>query len=386
MKKIVIFFCLVLWTNITYAQQVTVTGVGDNKDDAIKDAFRNAVEQVVGIYVNSSTVVSNSQVELDKIYANSEGYITDFKVLRTAYKGEGCHVQVLVDVDTEPSSKLLSDLNLTYMLDNPRIMVKVSGGQYAGICEAALVSKLREMGLEVVAAKSSTPNSMQNRTESVVDVNNDMASMDIVYEDAEIANQNPQGETTGMDSGIEIYDGQDIEEFSEENSLDTDLSDEGIPGENQIAIPDDNYSDMQNNNVSNEVSIINTAPNENGSMQALSDWGINELEAGLGDYTVRCIISESSMNVTLPNFYVAGKNNKTTNNATGLYKGIVNANVDVVKNSTRSVVQQFYLTDTKIYNSADIAKQMAAEGISQQIANKVAEIFSHHATLVKVNS
>lgn len=386
MKKIVIFLCLVLWTNISYAQQVTVTGVGDNKDDAIKDAFRNAVEQVVGVYVNSNTVVSNSQVEFDKIYANSEGYVNDFKVLRTAYKGEGCQVQVCVDIDMEPSSKLLRDLKLTYMLDNPRIMVKVSGGQYAGICEAALVSKLREMGLEVVAAKSSTPNSMQNRTESVVDVNNDMTGMDIVYEDAEIANQNPQGETTGTDSGIEIYDGQDIEEFSEENSLDTDLSDEGIPGENQVDIPDDNYSDMQNNNVSNEVSIINTAPNENGSMQALSDWGINELEAGLGDYTVRCIISESSMNVTLPNFYVAGKNNKTTNNATGLYKGIVNANVDVVKNSTRSVVQQFYLTDTKIYNSADIAKQMAAEGISQQIANKVAEIFSHHATLVKVNS
>lgn len=386
MKKFIVMACLLLWTNISCAQQVTVTGAGDNKDAAIKDAFRNAVEQVVGVYVNSNTVVSNSQVEFDKIYANSEGYVNDFKVLRTAYKGEGCQVQVCVDIDTEPSSKLLRDLKLTYMLDNPRIMVKVSGGNYAGICEAALVSKLREMGLEVVAAKSSTPNSMQNRTESVVDVNNDMTGMDIVYEDAEIANQNPQGETTGMNSGIEIYDGQDIEEFSEDNSLDTDLSDEGIPGENQVAIPDDNYSDMQNNNVSNEVSIINTAPNENGSMQALSDWGINELEAGLGDYTVRCIISESSMNVTLPNFYVAGKNNKTTNNATGLYKGIVNANVDVVKNSTRSVVQQFYLTDTKIYNSADIAKQMAAEGISQQIANKVAEIFSHHATLVKVNS
>lgn len=386
MKKFIVMACLLLWTNISCAQQVTVTGAGDNKDAAIKDAFRNAVEQVVGVYVNSNTVVSNSQVEFDKIYANSEGYVNDFKVLRTAYKGEGCQVQVCVDIDTEPSSKLLRDLKLTYMLDNPRIMVKVSGGNYAGICEAALVSKLREMGLEVVAAKSSTPNSMQNRTESVVDVNNDMTGMDIVYEDAEIANQNPQGETTGMDSGIEIYDGQDIEEFSEENSLDTDLSDEGILGENQVAIPDNNYSDMQNNNVSNEVSIINTAPNENGSMQALSDWGINELEAGLGDYTVRCIISESSMNVTLPNFYVAGKNNKTTNNATGLYKGIVNANVDVVKNSTRSVVQQFYLTDTKIYNSADIAKQMAAEGISQQIANKVAEIFSHHATLVKVNS
>lgn len=385
MKKLIILFCLVLCTNITYAQQVTVTGVGDNKDDAIKDAFRNAVEQVVGVYVNSSTVVSNSQVELDKIYANSEGYINDFKVLRTAYKGKGCHVQVLVDVDTEPSSKLLSDLKLTYMLDNPRIMVKVSGGQYAGICEAALVSKLREMGLDVVATKSNIQSNIQNVTETEDYVDNNMSNTDSLSDEANIESKNPQEKAVPLDSGVETDDGQDMEGGSEKENYDADVPGDDASEENQ-PIAEDSGDGQDNSGEINETNITGIAAHEKGSMQALSDWGMDELEAGFGEYTVRCILSESSMNVTLPNFYVAGKNNKTTNNATGLYKGIVNANVDVVKNSTRSVVQQFYLTDTKIYNSADIAKKMAAEGISQQIANKVAEIFSHHATLVKVNS
>lgn len=380
MKKIVIFLCLVLLANISYAQQVTVTGVGDNKDEAIKDAFRNAVEQVVGVYVNSSTVVSNSKVELDNIYSNSEGYVHDFKVLRTAYKGEGCHVQVLVDVDTEPSSKLLSDLKITYMLNNPRIMVKVSGGQYAGICEASLVSKLREMGLDVVIAKSS----MTNSREQVVTVSNNTEGMEILSEDTGIVSQDYQDEASLMDSGVEMYNGQDTEGLSETDISESDLSADGLSDEEQLVLSDDNYSNMQNDDsVLTEAYTTSSASSEQGSMQVLADWVMDESESGLGDYTVRCILSESSMNVTLPNFYVAGKNNKAANTATGLYKGIVNANVDVVKNSTRSIVQQFYLTDTKVYNNTEIAKKMAAEGISQQIANQVAKIFSNHAALVK---
>lgn len=380
MKKFIVMACLLLWTNISCAQQVTVTGAGDNKDAAIKDAFRNAVEQVVGVYVNSSTVVSNSKVELDNIYANSEGYVHDFKVLRTAYKGEGCHVQVLVDVDTEPSSKLLSDLKITYMLNNPRIMVKVSGGQYAGICEASLVSKLREMGLDVVIAKSS----MTNSREPVVTVSNNTEGMEILSEDTGIVSQDYQDEASLMDSGVEMYNGQDTEGLSETDISESDLSTDGLSDEEQLVLSDDNYSNMQNDDsVLTEAYTTSSASSEQGSMQVLADWGMDESESGLGDYTVRCILSESSINVTLPNFYVAGKNNKAANTATGLYKGIVNANVDVVKNSTRSIVQQFYLTDTKVYNNTEIAKKMAAEGISQQIANQVAKIFSNHAALVK---
>lgn len=384
MKNFIIFFCLVLWTNITYAQQVTVTGVGDNKDDAIKDAFRNAVEQVVGVYVNSNTVVSNSQVEFDKIYANSEGYVNDFKVLRTAYKGEDCQVQVCVDIDTEPSSKLLRDLKLTYMLDNPRIMVKVSGGNYAGICEAAVVRKLREMGLDVVATKSTL---QENIAASDVIVNNDLPNTDGLPDEAESDGQSPQEEYVSLDSVVEIGDGQGMEDFSENVPYGDEVTNGDVSDENQPIIEDsgdrqDDDGGITETNITNRPGIV---AHEQGSMQALSDWGMDELEKEFGEYTVRCILSESSTNVTLPNFYVAGKNNKTTNNTTGLYKGIANANVDVVKNSTRSVIQQFYLTDTKIYNSADIAKQMAVEGISQQIANQVAEIFSHHAKLVKVN-
>lgn len=388
MKKIFIFVVLLLFANISYAQQVTVTGIGDDKDKAVKDALRTAVEQVIGVYINSNTVVSKSQVELDKIYAASEGYINDFRVLRTAYKGDKCHVQVRVDVDTEPNSKLLSDLQLTYLLDNPSIMVKVSGSRYAGICEAAIVGKLRDMGLDVVAAKSAPQIQVIAEPDTISAQGN--TSADNV--DANDNSQEENGNDSDADSGSDVsgndndFKEEDIEmeKYSENDQQSENGNDEN--NDNKDNDEENNNKEQNQNNLNDEILPVNTIPvSEQGKTPTLSDWGTDELDADLSSYTVRCILSEGSMNVTLPNFDVAGKRTKVGNNATGLFKGIINANVDVVKNDTKSVIQQFYLTDTKIYSSADIAKQMAVEGVSSQIANKVAEIFSHHAALVKSN-
>lgn len=407
MKKFFIIFSILLLlvgiNSISFAQQVTVTGVGDNKDEAVKEALRTAVEQVVGVYINSNTVVSNLQVELDKIYAASEGYVNDFRVLRTAYKGDKCHVQVRVDVDTEPNSKLLSDLQLTYLLDNPRIIVKVSGSRYAGICEAAIVSKLRDMGMDVVATKSNPQQqvsvepdmiSMQGEAaDEAVDVVDTVAAVDTVDVDDSIQEASEDYAEDDFSSGVE----DSFEEGNEENNTDMDadgFSEGTVQAEDGNGEVEDGNGEAEENDIAaqsqydfnDEAAVVNNFPmSEQGKVPTLSDWGTDELDADLSSYTVRCMLSESSMNVTLPNFYVAGKKNKAGNNATGLFKGIINVNVDVVKNDTKSVIQQFYLTDTKIYNSVDIAKQMAVEGVSSQIANKVAEIFSHHASLVKSN-
>lgn len=386
MKRIFLLVCFVLFMcNVACAQQVTVTGIGDDKDKAVKDALRTAVEQVVGVYINSNTVVSNLQVELDKIYAASEGYVNDFRVLRTAYKGDKCHVQVRVDVDTEPNSKLLSDLQLTYLLDNPSIMVKVSGSRYAGICEASIVGKLRYMGLDVVAAKSGpqiqviaepdTVSAQENITAENVDENEN--NQEESENESENDSDNELGRDVSDDENDFKEDNVEMEDFFENNQQPGNSDDENNENNNEEQNPD---------SLNDESLSISAIPmSEQGKTPTLSDWGTDELDADLSSYTVRCILSEGSMNVTLPNFYVAGKRNKVGNNATGLFKGIINANVDVVKNDTKSVIQQFYLTDTKIHSSTDIAKQMAVEGVSRQIANKVAEIFSHHAALVKSN-
>lgn len=51
--------------NITYAQIADVSGVGEDRDSALRDAKRNAVEQVVGTYINSETLVSQASVVLE---------------------------------------------------------------------------------------------------------------------------------------------------------------------------------------------------------------------------------------------------------------------------------------------------------------------------------
>jgi hypothetical protein len=52
------------------------------RDHAIKDALRKAVEQAVGTFISSETVVENYEVLSDRIYSKAEGYVAEYKVLR----------------------------------------------------------------------------------------------------------------------------------------------------------------------------------------------------------------------------------------------------------------------------------------------------------------
>ena len=62
--------------------QVTATGVGLTPESAEKAALANAVQQAVGMYLDSDTVVKNEQLLEDKILSVSDGFIShvDIKV------------------------------------------------------------------------------------------------------------------------------------------------------------------------------------------------------------------------------------------------------------------------------------------------------------------
>ena len=63
MKKILGFSVgFLMMSNIALAQEVTVDGVGIDKDSAVRDAMRNAVENVVGTFIDSRTLVDKSVV------------------------------------------------------------------------------------------------------------------------------------------------------------------------------------------------------------------------------------------------------------------------------------------------------------------------------------
>ena len=60
---------------------VTVDGSGTDKNGAIADCRRNAVENALGAYVQSATDVKNFAVVKDEIKTNSEGYVSDTEVV-----------------------------------------------------------------------------------------------------------------------------------------------------------------------------------------------------------------------------------------------------------------------------------------------------------------
>ena len=75
-----------------------VEGVGPNRDLALKDAWRNAVENTVGGFVASATVVKNHQLIEDYILAYADGYIEDFDVLGEGYRRESYWIKIMAKV------------------------------------------------------------------------------------------------------------------------------------------------------------------------------------------------------------------------------------------------------------------------------------------------
>jgi len=75
-------------------QPVTVTGqaeiIGNNKDAAQKkalaDAFRQAVEKGLGVWIKSETEVKNAMVARDEILSRAEGYVTDHEIVKESVK------------------------------------------------------------------------------------------------------------------------------------------------------------------------------------------------------------------------------------------------------------------------------------------------------------
>lgn len=159
--KVVTAMLLLALNNITYAQIADVSGVGEDRDSALRDAKRNAVEQVVGTYINSETLVSQSSVVSDEIYAKSVGFITDVRVIDEGKRDGSYYVHAKIDVNTNPNSELMNRIEMIKALGDPRISVVVFkngtvseyGSQeksYDDITEESVNSKLLSMGFSHV--------------------------------------------------------------------------------------------------------------------------------------------------------------------------------------------------------------------------------------------
>lgn len=108
---------------------IEVQGKGDGKsarasDDAIQDALRKAVEQAVGVYVQSDTLTENYKLVYDKILTNAKGFVKEYKKIREWTDDDFTHILINAKVSLGDIREDNSAISLIYeLVGSPRIMV-----------------------------------------------------------------------------------------------------------------------------------------------------------------------------------------------------------------------------------------------------------------------
>ena len=122
---VVLAMMFISLTSQATAEIVTVSGYGKNESDAIADAKRNAVEQVVGMVLKSRSKTQNFKLVMDTIDTRTQGYINSFKILSKEKDGSYISINARVDVSNEPNSSLMKDVEMVMMLNDPKMSVEI---------------------------------------------------------------------------------------------------------------------------------------------------------------------------------------------------------------------------------------------------------------------
>lgn len=130
MRKFLVLVLMALLVSATaLAKNVTVTGMGSTSTEAENDALRMAVENTLGVLIDSNTLVEKNVVIRDQIYTQSRGFVSDYKVTKREQTADGWRVTIDAVVDDQPNSKLMSELTRLGIIDvqlrNPKIAVYV---------------------------------------------------------------------------------------------------------------------------------------------------------------------------------------------------------------------------------------------------------------------
>ena len=128
MKKILfgMFVFMLLGATMALAN-VVATGEGNGREQALAIALRSAVEQSIGTFINSTSLVVDSQLVDDKILSHSKGYITSYKILNEGKTGDSYSVTISATVDNKLISDDINSLTiLRKIVGNPRILVAFS--------------------------------------------------------------------------------------------------------------------------------------------------------------------------------------------------------------------------------------------------------------------
>lgn len=114
LKIVIVAFCVLGAMKSASAEddcvRVVGKGVGTDKSRALKDAYRNAVERAVGVFVDAEQQVENDRVIADRVLTHSNAYVRKFTVVDENKDGDLFRIRILADVAVGELRKNLSSL------------------------------------------------------------------------------------------------------------------------------------------------------------------------------------------------------------------------------------------------------------------------------------
>jgi len=120
MKRILLCICIIITTSsVAFPEdnvlEVAAEGAGATEREAVKDAFRNAVEESIGLYVDTETKMQNEQLISDQILTASKGYIHKYRILSVNTDKGLVKVKIKALVKMQDVKTSLTGLNISVL-------------------------------------------------------------------------------------------------------------------------------------------------------------------------------------------------------------------------------------------------------------------------------
>jgi len=148
-------------TSLVFSQStiISVEGSGMSEDAAIESAKRAAVEEGIGTVMSSETIVKNSVLFSDNIFAKAQGFVKTFTVLDKNQGPDGLWIVTIEAEVTEILDQVLQDevavQTLLNAMNRPKIVFLVREDNLidntpTNFAETKLLSMFYEKGFDVV--------------------------------------------------------------------------------------------------------------------------------------------------------------------------------------------------------------------------------------------
>ncbi|HQL54355.1 MAG TPA: hypothetical protein PLQ87_06585 [Phycisphaerae bacterium] len=143
------------------AKTVKVTAEGYNRDDALKQALRKALEQGAGVQLAGYSQVENFALVRDTIYSRAAGIVRDYRILQEGEIAGGLWA-VTIEATVRPSAvaEMWGEVqNVLDQLGRPKLMVWIDeriDGQYEphSIVESRIEEMFVKAGFDLVSREA----------------------------------------------------------------------------------------------------------------------------------------------------------------------------------------------------------------------------------------